>query len=477
MAGRISELVTALSAAQVARATDRFEITDTSAGAAGSKYMTPQELSKFVGYGVNVLDYGASPSASGADNSTAFAAAIAAVKNPGLSFEELGGGGRVFVPRGVYSLASDLIINCQVHLEGEGGMDHDGTRLLFANGKGIKVQYNIAGNINASWTIIKNLRVHGAAKTVLVNAIEIKAHGVAVENVSISNFKGNGIDNFTTVPDSNGNNWILHNVRVSECDGHGVFIDGPDSNAGVATMIDSNNNGGWGIYDSSFLGNTYVACHTAANTLGAYKTDSANARNVFIGCYSESGQPASALVTPTFVVGGLHAAGFTVGSTHAFLDVDSGGEVTSLHGLGSEEITGSDTLIAMLGGNPSNGDILKVFHTTNIANNFRLRHSGKNIRWDYANSDAAVTFLISGPTTLRTYGRSAIEPYAFETDRLFIGSDNNARLITMAAAAPASGAHAIGEVVFNSAVAVGQPNGWRCTVAGTPGTWVAMANL
>jgi len=36
---------------------------------------------------------------------------------------------------------------------------------------------------------------------------------------------------------------------------------------------------------------------------------------------------------------------------------------------------------------------------------------------------------------------------------------------------------AVGDTVYNSAPAVGQPIGWKCTVAGTPGTWVALANL
>lgn len=35
----------------------------------------------------------------------------------------------------------------------------------------------------------------------------------------------------------------------------------------------------------------------------------------------------------------------------------------------------------------------------------------------------------------------------------------------------------VGDTVYNSAPSVGQPIGWKCTVAGTPGTWVAMANL
>ena len=34
-----------------------------------------------------------------------------------------------------------------------------------------------------------------------------------------------------------------------------------------------------------------------------------------------------------------------------------------------------------------------------------------------------------------------------------------------------------GSVCYNSTATVGQPIGWMCTVSGTPGTWVAMANL
>ena len=44
-------------------------------------------------------------------------------------------------------------------------------------------------------------------------------------------------------------------------------------------------------------------------------------------------------------------------------------------------------------------------------------------------------------------------------------------------AAPTAGTWAVGHTVWNSAPAVGQPIGWVCSAAGTPGTWTAMANL
>ena len=44
-------------------------------------------------------------------------------------------------------------------------------------------------------------------------------------------------------------------------------------------------------------------------------------------------------------------------------------------------------------------------------------------------------------------------------------------------AAPATGAWDVGDQSANSTPVVGQPKGWMCTVAGTPGTWVSTGNL
>jgi len=44
-------------------------------------------------------------------------------------------------------------------------------------------------------------------------------------------------------------------------------------------------------------------------------------------------------------------------------------------------------------------------------------------------------------------------------------------------AVPTTGTHNVGEYVRMSIPVVGQPKGWYCTVAGTPGTWVSEGNL
>lgn len=69
------------------------------------------------------------------------------------------------------------------------------------------------------------------------------------------------------------------------------------------------------------------------------------------------------------------------------------------------------------------------------------------------------------------------------TTRFFIASSGFAGVIPdgndwqWGGTAPTTQYHFPGEKVWNSAPAVGSPTGWVCTAAGTPGTWVALANL
>lgn len=56
-------------------------------------------------------------------------------------------------------------------------------------------------------------------------------------------------------------------------------------------------------------------------------------------------------------------------------------------------------------------------------------------------------------------------------------SYSNTILTASATAAPVAGTWRRGDIVKNSTPTVGQPQGWVCTVAGTPGTWVSQGNL
>lgn len=108
--------------------------------------------------------------------------------------------------------------------------------------------------------------------------------------------------------------------------------------------------------------------------------------------------------------------------------------------------------------------------------------------------DAAHSAEIYGPVFFRTAAGSVSENEGAEVSYHFASVPPSSRpgiaylppgvalgigtsKFTIGSAAPTTGSWQVGDRVFNSAPAVGQPQGWVCTVAGTPGTWVSMGNL
>ena len=93
-----------------------------------------------------------------------------------------------------------------------------------------------------------------------------------------------------------------------------------------------------------------------------------------------------------------------------------------------------------------------------------------------------INIVFSNGTTPGATGGTSQEIYALE---VFVGNDIPRiltptfpkNILTYNSAAPAAGTWKVGDIVKNNAPAVGQPKGWVCTVAGTPGTWVSEGNL
>jgi hypothetical protein len=86
-----------------------------------------------------------------------------------------------------------------------------------------------------------------------------------------------------------------------------LFVDGGDANAGLALHFRSVNNGKWGIFESSFLGNAYIQCPTSGNQLGAVRAES-KAASCFFGCYVESGSGGAVEIEyPSVWIGSLSA--------------------------------------------------------------------------------------------------------------------------------------------------------------------------
>lgn len=248
-------------------------------------------------------------------------------------------GGIVLVPFGKWYLADTINIVREIILKGVSGAGREGAGsvLFFPSGKtGIIVhRYNtspLEANVLPStkqrqgrgdYSIISDvfLQMESPRTGPVADGIKLYARA-SIQNCFIKTFSRDGIHivtnttpaeetvinpaNNKAVTDLNASNWEVQNVRVEGCGRHGFYARGNDSNVGRAIGLDCTQNLEWGIYDRSFLGNTYVACHTDQNGRvapdpqdpankkiyigGAYKSEGASNRSLFDNCYAEGGQ-------------------------------------------------------------------------------------------------------------------------------------------------------------------------------------------
>lgn len=330
------------------------------------------------------------------DDTAAFAAVRDAIDQ--LSTNSQNYGPLVEIPYGRYRLSEPQRFARGSVIQGASGFGRGaGSVLVMDDGvTGIRIDNTTTSEDGGTgqWSVIRDLGIAAQGKTTP------GAHGLLMyarakaENVYISGFSGDGVHiagGTASGPDgeaTNVNNWQLESMRVQSCGGHGVYVNGGDSNAGTAINVDASSNIGWGIWDSSFLGNCWIACHTSNNGQnaqvshngsryylapanealggstepgtdesvwvhlndegvhaaypawveghaytqgGAYRMDGTAALGAsFVSCYSEGGQPASDISHPAMVWGGDHGAGFTP-TTRAFVLVGSieGGRLLS----------------------------------------------------------------------------------------------------------------------------------------------------
>lgn len=339
----------------------------------------------------------------------------------------------------------------------------------------------VAAGSSAAGSVIDGISFRGnfwpSSTGTVGHGIWLRTRAV-LRNINIRGYAQNGVNIVATAGgggfnEGNVNNWFADNVRSIDNGGHGWFVDGADANAGVGINCHGDANVGWGIYESSFLGNTWIETHTAGNTLGGYKSDGINTSTIWINPYAEGDQDPSEFDQASLVLGSTLAVdptklGVVVGPIQ--------GKLQSSKPVSVRQFDANDDLhYTELGGAVATGTILYVSHPTVAANPFLLRSTGKDIVWDY--NAGTSTYLITGPDTTQAFGRTAPVPHALGVRNLFTRADSFGRQITHASAAPTTGNWAQGDVVFNTGAAVGQPKGWQCTVTGTPGTWVSMGNL
>jgi hypothetical protein len=207
-----------------------------------------------------------------------------------------------------------------------------------------------------------------------------------------------------------------------------------------------------------------------------YYTDNSNCRSLFLNPYRESGggdQAKTIFAQRTMALGGINS----YGGTYKPNLYTEGGNLLSQASFKTYAYDGSDdTFWASLG--ESGATTVLSFLDPAGTTNWRLRCVSGDVLFDYGNSGVG-GFRITGAGTAQQFGTgAAYGNRAFYARYLMVGdTDANARRMTNGTAAPASGAHGVGEIVWNRTPSSGNPMGWICTVAGTPGTWAALANV
>lgn len=262
-------------------------------------------------------------------------------------------GCRLRIPAGEHTISETIVICRATEFRGDAGAGwgHE-TRLVADPGiTAIRVGDSAecaARGIDAAggWATIRDLSLEAApcpsGETCAVPTYGINMHARAhVENVRIDGFTQGvrisaGIQraacsaaNWDADCASNANRWSLERVTTEGSDHAGVFVDGPDSNAGAGYMVNATSacanptaqtliDGECAaIIDSSFLGNTWTAPHTAGGNTGtqyrSYLFEGNSQRSTVVGPYAESNQLNGLAARGTLIFGGLshwdHPAG------------------------------------------------------------------------------------------------------------------------------------------------------------------------
>ena len=184
-------------------------------------------------------------------------------------------------PKGHYHFNTHLNVKAAVRIQGAGTWS-EGTRTgsvlhfpLDSNGIIVQNADTIDETIAASTftgtgAIIEGLHlIGGGFGGATGHGIWLRATAL-VQNCFVTQFGLDGVHIAANIgsggaTEGNTNQWRLEAVLAKRNGRHGLYVDDADANAGYAIGFDANNNARWGIYDSSLLGNTYVACHTDNN--------------------------------------------------------------------------------------------------------------------------------------------------------------------------------------------------------------------
>lgn len=404
-------------------------------------------------------------------NSTAIAAAFEAM-TPGTGYH-------IKFGVGTYLFNEKIVVTRPAILEGVNNASgtKTSTWFQFPNGSdGIQVNFFTPPSGNGSGAVIRNLGLYQTGATTTGTAFI--GRGVCiVENLFVTHWADHGITIQASTGDGNNANvFKILNCTVGSCgtgtagEGHGFYFNGADSNAGIISSCLATSNSGIGFYDSSFLGNTFIACETDGNILGSYKCDDPNARTAFLNCYVEGGQPAPDLTGASNAVwfAGLAEGGVTGGT--AFQD----GRWTQLIAKAWGAASDSNQSTIQLGSLTIAGQQTYIDLKHVVAGNQILRWnpSLKSLEW-YDTTFGTIGERWASLTNTSVNGRWATPSHRIFPEGFYLGT---AKVKVVSHVPDATDTPGVtdwmpGDIALLDTASAGEFVGWVCTVGGSSGVY------
>jgi hypothetical protein len=246
---------------------------------------------------------------------------------------------------------------------------------------------------------------------------------------------------------------------VHHCDWYGVMVGFNDHPSPVIGNIIFENE-----KDQLYFKDSHCAI-AIGNSISALlgTADQARCINVNVSSTGKTG----ALLLGNRTQGGL-SVGIDARQTSQSLFVAN--NISDTAGRGLQLIEAADLVVS--------GNMIDVSDGTDIALNLDdVTYSSFSNMVLKIGGGATIALNIDGTCTGTRIDKSVI--VSGKTNPMDFIDNNAAGCIVeqWGTAAPTLLTHQVGDTVWNSAPAVGQPIGWKCTTAGSPGTWTAMANL
>ena len=122
------------------------------------------------------------------------------------------------------------------------------------------------------------------------------------------------------------------------------------------------------------------------------------------------------------------------------------------------------------------GRSIEIQNAAGVQSTQVFPQAGDTIGWPINIAGTALVLDEGGFVRLRSLGGTTWEIESL-AGRWRQQGQSKATRVVFTTASPSTGTWAVGDIAINATPAVGSPKGWRCTAAGTPGTWVSEGNL